>query len=152
MSCIYEMIIPSVPKNDKGKIRLCSADCLPLRESVSTADIPSASGADTLWKSADIPVERGERLRRLLRTDDLDHLLCGNLYFYIHHSKRIPRYGGIKTIKKSLSEVQTPDRDFLYYKWANIEFCTNLSHKLKSFFEWGAAFYEAVQVCKLFLL
>ena len=44
---------------------------------------------------------------------DLDHLLCGNLYFYIHHSKRIPRYGGIKTIKKSLSEVQTPDRDFL---------------------------------------
>jgi len=41
MSCIYEMIIPSVPKNDKGKIRLCSADCLPLRESVSTADIPS---------------------------------------------------------------------------------------------------------------
>ena len=38
------------------------------------------------------------------------------------------------------------------YKWANIEFCTNLSHKLKSFFEWGAAFYEAVQVCKLFLL
>ena len=40
----------------------------------------------------------------------------------------------------------------LFYKWANIEFCTNLSHKLKSFFEWGAAFYEAVQVCKLFLL
>lgn len=107
------MIIPSVPKNDKGKIRLCSADRLPLRESVSTADIPSASGADTLRKSADILVERGERLRRLLRTDGLDHLLCGNLYFYIHHSKRIPRYGGIKTIKKSLSEVQTPDRDFL---------------------------------------
>jgi len=23
MSCIYEMIIPSVPKNDKGKIRFC---------------------------------------------------------------------------------------------------------------------------------
>ena len=44
-------------------------------------------------------MERGERLRRLLRTDGLDHLLCGNLYFYIHHSKRIPRYGGIKTIK-----------------------------------------------------
>ena len=30
---------------------------------------------------------------------------------------------------------------FVNYKWANIEFCTNLSHKLKSFFEWGAAFY-----------
>ena len=58
------------------------------------------------------PVDRIPR-RLLLRTDDLDHLLCGNLYFYIHHSKRIPRYGGIKTIKKSLSEVQTPDRDFL---------------------------------------
>ena len=58
------------------------------------------------------PVDQIPR-RLLLRTDDLDHLLCGNLYFYIHHSKRIPRYGGIKTIKKSLSEVQTPDRDFL---------------------------------------
>ena len=50
-------------------------------------------------------------------------------------------------------EVMEAHEEFVTsYKWANIEFCTNLSHKLKSFFEWGAAFYEAVQVCKLFLL